>query len=149
MKFAVTVIFVITLSLAKAEQANTSERCTNACPKHLDPVCAVSGDESAATESSAVGEGVVYRYFHNDCLRRYASCSTGTVWRITSLSLCLKHVDPLVREQCLRPCPFIYEPICASNGKTKEIFGNSCILEVENCLSVDAWTLIDDSDCGL
>ena len=78
MKLAVTVILVIVISLAKADQANTSERCTNACPKHLDPVCAVSGDESAATASGAVGVGIVYRYFHNDCLRRYASCSTGT-----------------------------------------------------------------------
>lgn len=71
-------MFVIMLFTAKGNQANAVERCTNACPKHLDPVCAVSGDESAATETGAVGKGVVYRYFHNDCLRRYASCSTGT-----------------------------------------------------------------------
>ncbi|XP_011185702.1 U-Kazal-Dg21.2-like [Zeugodacus cucurbitae] len=148
MKFALTVLFMIVLSSVKSEQANISERCTNACPKHLDPVCAVAGEESGS-DKGAVGEGVVYRYFHNDCLRRYASCSTGTVWRITSLSFCLQHVDPLVREQCLRPCPFIYEPICASNGKSKEIFGNSCVLEVENCLAVDAWTLTADSECGL
>ncbi|CAD6999882.1 enhancer of split M1 protein [Ceratitis capitata] len=140
MKIITTTVFLIVLAAAvQGEQKNISANCTNACPKIFDPVCAVSGGE----------DELVYRYFHNDCLKRYASCSTGTVWRITSLSRCLEHVDPLVREQCLRPCPFIYEPICASNGKTKEIFGNSCILDVENCLAVEAWTLIEDSECDL
>ncbi|XP_017478019.1 PREDICTED: enhancer of split M1 protein-like [Rhagoletis zephyria] len=151
MKIAATVVFFIILSAAKGEQSDGSEECTNACPKIFDPVCAVyDGVLGGKKESgSEAGGTAVYRYFHNDCLRRYASCSTGTVWRITSLSSCLQHIDPLLRQQCLRPCPFIYEPICASNGKVKEIFGNSCVLAVENCLSVDAWTVAEDSECGL
>ncbi|XP_054742003.1 U-Kazal-Dg21.2-like [Anastrepha obliqua] len=148
MKIVATLLFLVILATAKGDQSNGSEKCTNACPRIFSPVCAVSG--GAVDDKEGGGDGaLVYRYFHNDCIRRYASCSTGTVWRITSMSLCLQHVDPLVREQCLRPCPFIYEPICATNGEVKEIFGNSCVLEVENCLSIETWTLTDDSDCGL
>ncbi|XP_067623730.1 U-Kazal-Dg21.2-like [Eurosta solidaginis] len=151
MKIATSLILVIILSTAKSSQSTSSKICSARCPKIFAPVCAAA---DGAVER--ISEGInsrttqgVYRYFHNDCLRRYASCSTGTVWRLTTMSLCLQHVDPLVREQCFRPCPIIYEPVCATNGEQMEVFGNSCVLDVENCLSIEAWTLTDDSECGL
>ncbi|XP_061163334.1 turripeptide Ici9.1-like [Saccostrea echinata] len=39
---------------------------------------------------------------------------------------------PLDTHHCSLICPFIYLPICGSNGRT---YGNECEMNVENCLS--------------
>lgn len=80
------------------------------------------------------------------------------------MSLCLHEMEPFILKACLRPCPFIYKPVCATDGANIENFSNDCLLEMENCFSNDSnfsifikmymfdlsfveWKAIDDSEC--
>ncbi|XP_037927921.1 four-domain proteases inhibitor-like [Teleopsis dalmanni] len=114
----------------------TEQPCQSACPKIFDPICAMNGTEQS------------YKYFHNECLMNYEVCQSGTVWSPTQMSFCLPDVEPFITQKCLRACLFIYEPICATDGRINQIFGNSCVFEMENCLSNGKWHETRANDCG-
>ncbi|XP_055850243.1 U-Kazal-Dg21.2-like [Episyrphus balteatus] len=110
--------------------------CPEICPKIIEPLCAFDGNNK-------------FKYFHNECLMRFNKCRNGSSWTPTHMTLCLHQIDPLVLQDCLRPCPFIYDPICASNGEYTEVFGNNCIYDMENCFTNNKWKQIKTNDCGL
>lgn len=51
------------------------------------------------------------------------------------MSLCLNQLDSNLFKECVKACPLEYNPICATNGKQSDVFGNECILNMENCFS--------------
>lgn len=34
--------------------------------------------------------------------------------------------------ECLHPCTYIYQPVCADNGNGTRIFGNECFMDAVN-----------------
>uniref|UniRef100_A0A8W8K153 Kazal-like domain-containing protein n=1 Tax=Magallana gigas TaxID=29159 RepID=A0A8W8K153_MAGGI len=53
------------------------------------------------------------------------------------------HCAPL-ETHCSPICPFIYLPICGSNGRT---YSNECELNVENCLNKTHITRLSQGSC--
>lgn len=74
-------------------------------------------------------------------------------WKPTQMLQCIAAVDPVIRDDCVHACPYIYDPICARTTTTNtavstgsagdgtedeeyfQIFGNRCIFGMENCLA--------------
>ncbi|KAL9925075.1 U-Kazal-Dg21.2-like [Glossina fuscipes fuscipes] len=130
------------LVLVKAGPFNATvdkpkEPCAPGCPRILDPICAV--DDTFKN----------HKYFHNQCLMDYDSCRSGKAWKPTQMLLCFADVDTALRDGCMRVCTFVYNPVCASDGKNFEIFGNQCVLGIENCLASDKWLTVPGEKCGL
>ncbi|XP_023309647.2 U-Kazal-Dg21.2-like [Lucilia cuprina] len=120
------------------ELIDYNDNCLRACPRILDPICAV--DEMNPQE---------HKYFHNQCLMEYDNCRQSRAWKPTQMLLCIKDIDPVVRDDCMRACPLIYNPVCASDGKNYEIFGNRCSFGMENCLASGKWLEVRAEQCGL
>lgn len=55
----------------------------------------------------------------------------------------LEEVTAIPEDDCLRPCPLIYRPVCGSDGTT---YGNSCAFEIAQCLSPNL-KYIRDGEC--
>lgn len=36
-------------------------------------------------------------------------------------------------QECFKPCPMIYQPVCITNGKYRAELANSCLLDNFNC----------------
>ncbi|KAM7352579.1 U-Kazal-Dg21.2-like [Cochliomyia hominivorax] len=123
---------------AETEYDDLKPNCLYGCPRHLDPICAV--DELHPQE---------YKYFQNQCLMENDNCRQSRAWKPTQMLLCIKDIDPLVRDDCMRACPLIYNPVCASDGKNYEIFGNRCTFGIENCLASGKWLEVRAEQCGL
>ncbi|TMW49550.1 hypothetical protein DOY81_005363, partial [Sarcophaga bullata] len=120
------------------EMETIDNDCMPGCPRIFDPICAV--DEKHPKE---------YKYFHNQCLMEYESCSQSLAWKPTQMLLCIKDIDPVLRNGCMRACPMIYNPVCATDGKNYEIFGNQCSFGMENCLASGKWLEVLAEQCGL
>ncbi|CAB3982547.1 WAP four-disulfide core domain 6B-like [Paramuricea clavata] len=45
---------------------------------------------------------------------------------------------------CVKVCPYIYKPLCATNGET---YSNLCSLEIANCKSSGAIVFDYDGEC--
>jgi hypothetical protein len=46
---------------------------------------------------------------------------------------------------CVKVCPYIYKPLCATNGET---YSNLCSLEIANCKSNGQIAFDYDGECG-
>ncbi|XP_055849392.1 enhancer of split M1 protein isoform X2 [Episyrphus balteatus] len=126
--------------------------CPQICPDLLDPVCGTDGNE--------------YAKFDNHCELNMFNCkrqrSTLSTYRnidmdwcttteleggLDSLSKNLKEFDT----QCMKPCPMLLRPICASNGINRVTFSNDCEMEMFNCFQraqrKEGWRLLRNSSC--
>jgi hypothetical protein len=105
--------------------------CLRACPFIYKPVCAYNGDH--------------YEMFDNDCVLEERNCEDNNVWRLTKMASCAQRTEP--KKNCLRACPYIYDPVCAVNGARVELFANSCLLEEQNCEDNNQWRLTKLASC--
>lgn len=47
-------------------------------------------------------------------------------------------------DKCAKGCPFVYMPVCGSDGNS---YSNDCLLEIATCESDGAVTKISDGMC--
>ncbi|XP_066948313.1 four-domain proteases inhibitor-like isoform X2 [Macrobrachium rosenbergii] len=82
--------------------------CPQFCPANYAPVCGSNGQT-----------------YGNDCELGVAACEDPTITKVSD-GECQGAVEP----RCPQICPFIYDPVCGSNGQS---YGNDCELGVAAC----------------
>ena len=82
--------------------------CPRFCPANYAPVCGSNGQT-----------------YGNDCELGVAACEDPTITKVSD-GECQGAVEP----RCPQICPFIYDPVCGSNGQS---YGNDCELGVAAC----------------
>ncbi|XP_014294342.1 serine protease inhibitor dipetalogastin [Halyomorpha halys] len=80
------------------------------------------------------------RFYRNECIMRRENCGKHVF--VVPLPRCLAGFQ---FKGCSRPCPALYDPICASDNKT---YSNECFLEMENCRSRSLVTKQHHGVCG-
>ena len=107
--------------------------CMKVCSRIFDPVCASNGQT-----------------FANKCLFEVAQCMVAQGGDQISLAhdgACSAKLVKKAEGECLKVCPRIYAPVCASNGQT---FNNQCLFEVAQCMVADGGdqiSLVHDGAC--
>jgi len=103
------------------------------CSRIFDPVCASNGQT-----------------FANKCLFEVAQCMVaqgGDQLSVVHDGACSAKLVKKAEGECLKVCPRIYAPVCASNGQT---FNNQCLFEVAQCMVAnggDQISLVHDGAC--
>jgi len=117
-----------------AEIKRGEGECMKFCPRILEPVCASNGQT-----------------FANKCLFEVAQCMVKNGGDEISLAHdgpCNSKVLKKEEGECLKVCPRICAPVCASNGQT---FANKCLFEVAQCMvenGGDEISLAHDGPCN-
>uniref|UniRef100_A0A0A1XSB0 Enhancer of split M1 protein n=1 Tax=Zeugodacus cucurbitae TaxID=28588 RepID=A0A0A1XSB0_ZEUCU len=120
------------------DQNQDDQPCPSICPLLYAPLCGFDGAE--------------YQQFSNPCMLEVTNCErrkerallkkpfaqTDNDWCSTKLIDNLYEVvgnaaDNLNKEECLKPCPMIYDPVCISNGEYRVTIATACQLDIYNC----------------
>ncbi|XP_064122457.1 serine protease inhibitor dipetalogastin-like [Macrobrachium nipponense] len=90
------------------ECPSTNPNCPQFCPANYAPVCGSNGQT-----------------YGNDCELGVAACGDPTITKASD-----GECGGVVKPECPQICPFIYDPVCGSNGQT---YGNDCQLGIAAC----------------
>ncbi|XP_055382794.1 U-Kazal-Dg21.2-like [Condylostylus longicornis] len=52
-----------------------------------------------------------------------------------------------LKNNCLRPCPKIYDPVCAYDGENFKTFSSSCSMDLLNCEKETHFTVAQQGEC--
>ncbi|EDO38470.1 predicted protein, partial [Nematostella vectensis] len=92
--------------------------CPSICPLHYSPVCGSDGN-----------------MYSNECAMRAAACKQQKMITPSLPSKCSKYTQG----ECEIACPDIYDPVCASNGKT---YSNRCDMDADACIRDTKLTVV-------
>ena len=117
--------------------------CNEICTTIYAPVCASDG-----------------KTYASECVMNAAACKNGIILTITKRGPCT--INPCEITRCSHPghicvvvnraakcvcsqaCPFIYAPVCASDGKT---YPNRCVMNAASCKNNKTLTVVKNSEC--
>ena len=104
------------------------------CPAVWAPVCGSNG-----------------KTYTNKCRLEVASCRSmqqdGPAIELKSEGVCGEPRAATEGRECMKPCPKIFSPVCASNGRT---FGSKCYFEIAQCnaaKNADDLVMVHDGPC--
>jgi len=123
----------------EARSIQEEHSCLKACPRMMHPICDTDGKthpnkcifEIFQCEEAKKGREVVVAHD--------GACRTKKRKRIEG--------EEEEEEECMRRCPKILKPVCASNGQT---FGNECLFQIFQCHAQrngDEVVLVHDGAC--
>ncbi|XP_039967601.1 enhancer of split M1 protein [Bactrocera tryoni] len=121
-----------------ADQNQEEQPCPVICPALYAPTCGY--------------DGIGYEQFVNPCMMQVENCArrkervslqkpftqADNDWCSTKLvnnlyEIVSNFADNLNKEECLKPCPMIYDPVCISNGEYRVTVATACQLDIYNC----------------
>ncbi|XP_055376138.1 ovoinhibitor-like [Condylostylus longicornis] len=115
--------------------AEPKKNCLKVCPAIYAPVCAFNGK----TEQT----------FSNECQLQAFNCENDEHFVKTFAGQCETKAVPVApKADCPMICPYIYAPVCASNGKTFQTFASECQLKASNCQRGEHFIEQFKGECG-
>ncbi|KAG7166161.1 Serine protease inhibitor dipetalogastin-like 1 [Homarus americanus] len=112
--------------VTKARNGACPLKCPRICTREYLPVC---GDDNVT--------------YPNTCTMESTVCEGKTVTKAYDGPCDLPNGPPRQNPSCNSACPFIYAPVCGSDGKT---YGNNCALNAASCKN-PAITKVSDGEC--
>jgi len=106
--------------------------CEKPCTFEYNPVCGFNGEQ--------------HKTFPNFCAMENEHCVDHKVWSQTRMDECETKVE--AKKDCNIICPFIFLPTCGYNGKSYQVFGNPCEMNVFNCMKNEHFISTLMSECN-